>query len=89
MSRELKSLGIAPSNMRQSLRFNFLRDLKPKKEGSCKTPEREISVGNNWKERSQSLGLDSSPLNPSNDNTSRFSEREIEGGSSFIEFQLL
>ena len=30
--RELKSLGIGPSNMRQSLRFNFLRDLKPKKD---------------------------------------------------------
>ena len=70
--------------MLQSPRFNFLRDLKPEKECSCKPPERGISAGNNWKERSEFLGLDSSPLHPSNDNTSRFYKREIEGGSSFI-----
>ena len=82
--RELKSLEIARSDMLQSLRFNFLRDLKPEKEGSCKPPECGISAGNNWKKRSEFLGLNSSPLHPLNDNTSRFSKREIKGGSSFI-----
>ena len=33
---------------------------------------------------SEFLSLDSSPLHPLNDNTSRFSKREIEGGNSFI-----
>ena len=83
MSRELKSLGIAPSNMRQSLRFNFLRDLKPEKEGSCKPPECGISAGNNWKKRSEFLGLNSSPLHPLNDNTSRFFQKRSRGWQLF------
>ena len=55
MSRELKSLGIAPSNMRQSLRFNFLRDLKPKKDAVASAQSVEFLRATTGKRGANSL----------------------------------
>ena len=58
-----RSLGNAPSDRLQRCRINTLKEYKPEKEGS-----RNSSVGDEWKEKTIFLDLDSPPLHPANDN---------------------
>ena len=62
--RELRSMGNAPSNRLQSLKFKFFKEYKPDKRGS----RNGSSVGDEPKEKARFHDLDSHPLHPANDN---------------------
>ena len=63
--RELRSMGNAPSNRLQSLKFNSFKEYKPDKRGS----RNGSSVGDERKDKTRFNDLDSPPLHPSNDNS--------------------
>ena len=71
--KELRSLGSAPSNRLQSLKFKLLKEYKPEKKGSWND-----GAGDKRKEKIRFLDLDPPPLHPAKDNAWRFVKRLIE-----------
>ncbi|CBI39351.3 unnamed protein product, partial [Vitis vinifera] len=61
--KELRSVGSAPSNRLQSLKFKLFKEYKPERKGS-----HNPSVGDEWKEKTRFLDLDFPPLHLANDN---------------------
>ena len=78
------STGTAPSIRLQSLISSSLKEHKPDKEGNWKPTVSELFLGNSQNENSELQELDTSPLHPLKDNTSRFLKRTIEEGSCLI-----
>ena len=76
--KELRSVGSAPSNRLQSLKFKLFKEYKPERKGSCNG-----AAGDERKEI-RFLDLDPPPLHPAKDNASRFVKRLIEEVTSFI-----
>ena len=60
--KELRSLGSAPSNRLQSLKFKLFKEYKPERKGSCNG-----AAGEERKEI-RLLDLDPPPLHPAKDN---------------------